>query len=113
MCPIRGYLELRRREEVPREPTYACFQNKFVNLSEAKLGAMTNFLHYGTGVFEGIRGNWNDKKGKVFLFCLEEHYERLHKGCQILKIDLPYSVEKMCQITVELVKKCAFKEDVY
>ena len=95
------------------EPTYAFFQNKFVNLSEAKLGAMTNFLHYGTGVFEGIRGNWNDKKGKIFLFCLEEHYERLHKGCQILKIDLPYSVEKMCQITVDLVKKCGYKEDVY
>ncbi|HLB28413.1 MAG TPA: branched-chain amino acid transaminase [Dehalococcoidales bacterium] len=95
------------------EPTYAFFKNKFIPLSEAKLGVMTNFLHYGTGVFEGIRGNWNDKKGKVFLFCLEEHYERLHKGCQILKMDLPYSVDKLCQITTELVKKSGFKEDVY
>ena len=95
------------------EPTYAFFKNEFVPLSEAKLGVMTNFIHYGTGVFEGIRGNWNDKKGKLFLFCLKEHYERLHRGCQIIKIDLPYSVEKMCQITTELVKKDAFKEDVY
>src|SRR3990172_8764805 len=80
------------------EPTYAFFKNNFIPLSEAKLGVMTNFLHYGTGVFEGIRGNWNDKKGKVFLFCLEEHYERLHKRCQI---------------PVDLVKKSGFKEDVY
>lgn len=92
---------------------YAFFKGKFVPMSEAKLGAMTNFMHYGTGVFEGIRGNWNDKKSKVFLFCLEEHYERLHRGCQILKMDLPYSVEKLCQITVDLVKKNGFKEDVY
>ncbi|MEK7353803.1 MAG: branched-chain amino acid transaminase [Chloroflexota bacterium] len=95
------------------EPTYAFFKNEFVPIAEAKIGVMTNFIHYGTGVFEGIRGNWNDKKGKIFLFCLEEHYERLHRGCQILKIDLPYSVEKMCQITTELVKKCGYKEDVY
>ena len=95
------------------EPTYAFFKNEFVPIAEAKIGVMTNFIHYGTGVFEGIRGNWNDKKGKIFLFCLEEHYERLHRGCQILKIDLPYSVKKMCQITTELVKKCGYKEDVY
>ena len=95
------------------EPTYAFFKNEFIPLSEAKLGVMTNFIHYGTGVFEGIRGNWNAEKKKLYLFCLKEHYERLQRGCQILKIDLPYSVEKMCQITTELVKKGAFKEDVY
>ena len=95
------------------EPTYAFFKNEFVPLSEAKLGVMTNFMHYGTGVFEGIRGNWNAEKKRLYLFCLKEHYERLHRGCQILKIDLPYSVEKMCQITTELVKKDAFKEDIY
>ena len=95
------------------KPTYAFFQNKIVPLSEAKLGAMTNFMHYGTGVFEGIRGNWNEEKKKVYLFCLKEHYERLHRGCQILKIDLPYSVDKLCEITVQVVKKCSFKEDVY
>ena len=95
------------------EPTYAFFQNEIVPLSEAKLGVMTNFMHYGTGVFEGIRGNWNAEKKRVYLFCLKEHYERLQRGCQILKIDLPYSVEKMCQITAQVVKKGAFKEDVY
>ncbi len=82
-------------------------------LSEAKMGVMTNFIHYGTGVFEGIRGNWNTEKKEMYIFCLREHYERLLKGCQILKINLPYSVDDMCRITVELVAKCGFEEDIY
>jgi branched-chain amino acid aminotransferase len=94
-------------------PSYAYFHKQFVPLAEAKLGVMTNFLHYGTGVFEGIRGNWNSKKGEIYLFCLKEHYERLHQGCQVLNIDLPYTTQELCQITVELVKRCGFAEDVY
>jgi branched-chain amino acid aminotransferase len=94
-------------------PSYAYFHKQFVPLAEAKLGVMTNFLHYGTGVFEGIRGNWNSKKGEIYLFCLKEHYERLHQGCQVLNIDLPYTTQELRQITVELVKRCGFAEDVY
>ena len=94
-------------------PSYAFFHNEFVPLAEANLGVMTNFFHYGTGVFEGIRGNWNSEKQQIYTFCLKEHYERLHRGCRILKIDLPYTIDKLCQITVELVEKCAFQEDIY
>ncbi len=94
-------------------PSFAFFQNEFVPLSEAKIGVMTNFIHYGTGVFEGIRGNWNGKKQKSYLFCLQEHYERLYQGCRVLKMDLPYTVDELCRITVELVEKCGFKEDIY
>ena len=94
-------------------PSYAFFQKKIMPLSEAKLGVMTNFMHYGTGVFEGIRGNWNAEKGEMFIFCLREHYERLQKGCQVLNIKLPYSVDDMCRITVDVVEKCGFEEDVY
>ncbi|MFC1985182.1 branched-chain amino acid transaminase [Chloroflexota bacterium] len=94
-------------------PSYAYFHNEFVPLSEANLGVMTNFFHYGTGVFEGIRGNWNTEKQQLYLFCLKEHYERMRQGCQVLKIDLPYTPDELCQITVELVKKCGFQEDIY
>ncbi|TRZ49890.1 MAG: branched-chain amino acid transaminase [Dehalococcoidia bacterium] len=94
-------------------PSYAYFHQQFVPLSEAKIGIMTHSLHYGTAVFEGIRGNWNGDHQQVYLFRLKEHYERLHNGCHILKIDLPYSIDELCQITVELVEKCGFKEDIY
>ena len=93
--------------------SYAFINNTIVPLSEAKLGVMTNFLHYGTGVFEVIRGNWNREKKQTYIFCLKEHYERLYHGCQVLKIDLPYTIDDMCRITVELVEKCGFEEDIY
>ena len=94
-------------------PSYVYFQKQFVPLSVAKIGVMTNFLHYGTGVFEGIRGNWNSEKQQFCLFRLKEHYDRLHNGCQILNIDLSYTIDELCQITVELVEKCGFQEDIY
>jgi len=94
-------------------PSYAYFQKKFVPLSEAKLGIMTNFLHYGTAVFEGIRGNWNNDHQQLYLFRLKEHYQRLLQGCRVLKINLPYSVDDLCQLTIEMTQKCGFKEDIY
>jgi len=74
---------------------------------------MTHSLHYGTAIFEGIRGNWNSEQKQIYLFRLREHYERLYSGCRVLKINLPYSIDELCQITSELVKRCGFQEDVY
>jgi branched-chain amino acid aminotransferase len=94
-------------------PSYAFFQKQFVPLEEAKIGIMTHALHYGTAVFEGIRGNWNNKQKQTYLFRLKEHYERLGKGCRVLNISLPYPVDELCQITIKLVAKCVFQEDIY
>ncbi len=75
-------------------PSYAYFQKQFVPLAEAKIGIMTHALHYGTAIFEGIRGNWNSERQQTYLFRLREHYERLQKGCHLLTIKLPYSVDE-------------------
>jgi branched-chain amino acid aminotransferase len=101
-----------RRKETEM-PQVAFFEKKFVPLSEAKVGVMTHALNYGTACFEGIRGNWNAKDGQMYLFRIKEHYERLHKSCRILKINLAFDVEKLCQITVDLVKKNGYREDIY
>jgi branched-chain amino acid aminotransferase len=74
---------------------------------------MTTALHYGTAIFEGIRGNWNSKKKQIYLFRLKDHYLRLLNGCRVLKIKLPHSVDELCQITVKLVEMCQFEEDLY
>jgi branched-chain amino acid aminotransferase len=94
-------------------PSYAYFQKQFMPLEEAKIGIMTHAFHYGTAIFEGIRGNWNDEQQQTYIFRLQEHFERLEKGCRVLKINLPCSIDEMCQLSVELVAKCGFKEDVY
>jgi branched-chain amino acid aminotransferase len=94
-------------------PSYAYFQKQFVPLAEAKIGIMTTAFHYGTAIFEGIRGNWNDKQKQIYIFRLEEHYERLLDGCRVLQIKPPHAIDELCQITVKLVEMCHFEEDLY
>ena len=94
-------------------PSYAYFHKQFVPLSEAKIGVMTHAFHYGTAIFEGIRGNWNSQQKQICLFRLKDHYERLLNGCRALKISLPYTIDELCQITIELVARCGFQEDIY
>ena len=91
----------------------AFFEGEIVPVDSAKVGIMTHALHYGTAVFEGIRGNWNPIKEKMFVFRLKEHYERLIKGCKILNMDINYSVQDLCNITIDLIKASGYKEDIY
>ena len=91
----------------------AFFEGEIVPVDSAKVGIMTHALHYGTAVFEGIRGNWNPIKEKMFVFRLKEHYERLIKGCKILNMDINYSVQDLCNITIDLIKASEYKEDIY
>lgn len=94
-------------------PPYAFFHKQFMPLGEAKIGILTHALHYGTGCFEGIRGNWNPEEEQLYIFRAKEHYERLHLSCRILRVKLPYSVDKLCDLTVKLVAKSGYREDVY
>lgn len=91
----------------------AFFKGEVVPLAEAKVSVMTHALHYATGVFEGIRGNWNEEKGVVYIFRLREHYERLLRGCRLLMLDIPYSLDDLCRITVDLVERNGHQQDIY
>ncbi len=91
----------------------AFFRGDYVPISQAKVSVMTHALHYGTGVFEGIRGNWNEDQGAVNIFRLREHYERLLRGTRLLMLNIPYTVEDLCDITVELVERNEHRQDIY
>ena len=89
------------------------FQGSIVPVPDSKVSVMTHALHYGTAVFEGIRGNWNEEKGVISIFRLREHYEMLLRGCKLLMLDIPYSLDDLCDITVDLVQKNKHKSDIY
>ena len=89
------------------------FRGGYVPVREANVNVMTHALHYGTGVFEGIRGNWNAEQGAINIFRMREHYERLLDGCKILMLDIPYSADDLCDITVELVERNGHNTDIY
>ena len=94
-------------------PSLAFFEGKVVPLEEAKISVVTHAFNYGTGVFEGIRGNWNADQEQMYLFRVREHYARLLRSCAMLNITLPYSLDDFERITLDLVQQCGFKEDVY
>ena len=91
----------------------AFFQGKVVPIEEAQVNVMTHALHYGTAVFEGIRGNWNSVEEKLYVFRMEEHYERLLQGCSMLMLNIPYTASDLCQITIDLLRQCDYKQDLY
>lgn len=91
----------------------AFFRGDFVPVAEANVSIMTHALHYGTAVFEGIRGNWNEEQGKIYIFRAREHYQRLLQGCRIMLMDIPYSVDDLLEITEDLIRRCGYREDLY
>ena len=91
----------------------AYFRGNVVPIEDANVNVMTHALHYGTAVFEGVRGNWNQSKDSMFVFRMREHYVRLLQGCKMLMMDIPYTADDLCDITVDLVKQCAYKQDLY
>ena len=93
--------------------TYAFMNGEFLPLSEAKVGVMTHALHYGTSIFEGIRGNWNPEKEKMYVFRPKEHFERFLQGCKLMRINLQYTAEELTNITLNLVEQCGYQQDIY
>lgn len=94
-------------------PKYAFFEGGFVPIEEAKVSIMAHAFNYGTGCFEGIRAYWNEEDEQLYLFRMPEHYQRFHRSCRILHIEMPYRVERLGEITVELLHKEGYREDTY
>lgn len=86
---------------------------EFIPAERGVISVRTHAFAYGTSCFEGIRGYWNEEKQQVYLFRLREHYERLLRSCNILRINLPYTVDELIDISLELVRRNGQHQDVY
>ena len=72
---------------------------------QATTHVLSHTLHYGSGVFEGIRCYHDTDNDEVVVFRLRDHMERLHRSAKIIKMDLPYSVDELCEATIDIIKK--------
>ena len=87
------------------EVDYIWKNGEMIPWAEATTHVLSHSLHYGSGVFEGIRCYQNPETKKSYVFRLRDHMERLHRSCKISLIDLPYSVDELCDATIELIRK--------
>jgi len=87
---------------------YIWMNGKTVRWKDAKVHILTHALHYGTGVFEGIRCYATDKGPAVFR--LKDHMDRLAGSAKAIGMQMPYSAGDLCKATRALIRKNRFKE---
>lgn len=92
------------------EQSVVFYNGKFIKAKEAFSGMYSQTLHYGNGVFEGIRA-YKTKQGTK-IFKSHEHYKRLKYGAEVMNIQFNYTEEELTQITYDLLKKNKL-EDAY
>ena len=90
------------------ENTIIYWNGEFVKASEAKGDVYSQSLHYGYGVFEGIRA-YNTANG-VKIFKAKEHYERMQFSCEAVGIPYPFDNDELIQLTYEVLEKNNLKD---
>jgi branched-chain amino acid aminotransferase len=76
---------------------------EFLPWDDAKVHVLTHGLHYGTGVFEGIRAYETDRGPAIFR--AKDHYDRLYKSAELYYLELPYTPEELRLATHELIRR--------
>ena len=94
-------------------PKNAYFQGKIVPYSEAKVGVATHALNYGTAVFGGMRGYWNEEKKRLFVFRPRDHYRRFLNSCRIMCMEFEHTPESLTDLTLELLRRDDYRQDIY
>jgi len=74
---------------------------ELVAFDDAKVHVLSNALHYGTGVFEGIRA-YETPDGTA-IFRLREHMERLHRSCRAYGIPLEHTVDELIEVSRQII----------
>ncbi|MGJ7908015.1 aminotransferase class IV [Actinopolyspora sp. H202] len=98
----------------PASPTPVCWVNgSWTSMSEYGLTVATQGLHYGTGVFEGIRAYWSEQDTCAYIARLPEHVARLLESCRLVRIDLGLTASEIQDVIMELVERNAFSGDLY
>ena len=85
------------------ENTIIYYKGKFIKAAEATANVYDQSLHYGYGVFEGIRSY--NVNGEVKIFKAKEHFNRMEYSCKAMMIPYPYNNEELIEISYEVLKR--------
>lgn len=91
----------------------AYFRGKVVPLEDANINIMCHAFNYGTGCFEGIRAYWNEDQEELYALFLEEHFKRMFRSAKILFMEFPHSLDEVVAITLDLMRQCGYRQDIY
>jgi branched-chain amino acid aminotransferase len=95
----------------PFVPKFVWFDGKMVKDEDAKVPVMTHAIHYGTSVFEGLRGYWNSKN--LYIFRLNDHIKRFRNSGKVYSISLRFTDKEIANAIIDLCKKNNVRESCY
>jgi len=90
---------------------YVWLDGEVVSWEKATVHVFTHALHYGTGVFEGIRAY--SVEDDVLIFRLKDHVERMMESAKLYSFDLPYTGNEICDAIIGLIAKNDFHSSLY
>lgn len=94
-------------------PKFAFFKGRIVPYSEAKVGILTHTFNYGTGIFAGMRGYWNDDAKQLYVFRPRDHMQRFLDSAKLLCMKLPYTIDDLTAGVMELLRTENYRTDCY
>ena len=84
------------------------FDGEIIKSEDANVHVLTHTLHYGLGVFEGVRAYETPEGTKIFR--LNDHTERLFASAKAVELEIPFTVDEINKAQIEIVKKTDLKE---
>jgi branched-chain amino acid aminotransferase len=95
----------------PFVPKFVWFDGKIIRDQDAKVPVMTHAIHYGTSVFEGLRGYWNFKNLNIFR--LQDHVKRFRNSGKVYSISLKFTDKEITNAIIQICKKNNVRESCY
>jgi branched-chain amino acid aminotransferase len=92
---------------------HAFFEGKIVPLADAKINIATHGFLYGTAVFGGMRGYWNEEKKCLFVFRPYDHFRRLLQSARMMAMQTSYDEESLIQLTLDVLRTDHWAQDIY
>jgi len=94
-------------------PRYAALDGELVRWEKANIHVSTHALHYGTGVFEGIRAYYAADEDELYVWELDAHLRRLIRNMAILDLREGPTKDQLWDVTMKLLRANGFREDAY
>ena len=94
-------------------PRFAFFDGQIVPFEQATVSVLTHSFNYGTGVFGGLRGYWNDDEEQLYVFRPLDHFERLIQSASLMRIRIPYTAAELNDILNNLLRTEGFRQNCY
>ena len=94
------------------ENRFIWFKKNLVHVKDAEINVLAPTSQFGLNVFEGIPCYWNREERQLYVFRLEDHYDRLLRSARMLQIDCPYTKEEMKKALIDVVKKIEYEENL-